>query len=75
VMTLVLESFAPLWFGWSRTRPYALLAAVSMHAMIGLMFGPVRYFAMLMATLLVASHFSERRIEQLTDWLAERTRS
>jgi hypothetical protein len=75
VMTLVLESFAPLWFGWSRTRPYALLAAVSMHAMIGLMFGPVRYFAMLMATLLVASHLSERRVEQLTDWLAERTRS
>jgi len=46
-----------------------------MHAMIGLMFGPVRYFAMLMATLLVASHLSERRLEQLTTWLAERTRS
>ena len=75
VMTLVLESFAPLWFGWSRTRPYALIAAVSMHAMIGLMFGPVRYFAMLMATLLIASHLSERRIEQLTTWLADLTRS
>jgi hypothetical protein len=73
VMTLVLESFAPLWFSWSRTRPYALVAAVSMHAMIGLMFGPVRYFAMLMATLLVASHLSERRLEQLTAWLATRT--
>jgi hypothetical protein len=75
VMTLVLESFAPIWFSWSRTRPYALVAAVSMHAMIGLMFGPVRYFAMLMATLLVASHVSERRLEQLTAWLATRTGS
>jgi hypothetical protein len=75
VMTLLLESFAPLWFSWSRTRPYALVAAVSMHAMIGLMFGPVRYFAMLMATLLVASHLSERRIEQLTTRLANLTRS
>ena len=73
VMTLLLESFAPLWFSWSRTRPYALIAAVSMHAMIGLMFGPVRYFAMLMATLLIASHLSERRLEQLTHRLAKLT--
>ncbi len=73
IMTLLLESFAPLWFSWSRTRPYALVAAVGMHAMIGLMFGPVRYFAMLMATLLIASHLSERRIEQLTDRLTNLT--
>ena len=38
-----------------------------------LMFGPVRYFAMLMATLLIASHLSERRIDQLTTSLAKRT--
>ena len=75
VMTLVLESFAPLWFSWRGTRPYALVAAVSMHAMIGLMFGPVRYFAMLMATLLIASHLSERRLDQLTTRLASLTRS
>jgi len=73
IMTLALETFAPLWFAWNRTRPYALLAAVSMHAMIGLMFGPVRYFAMLMATLLIASHLSERRIEQLTDRIEKLT--
>ena len=54
VFTLVLESAAPLWFSWSKSRPVAVLAAASMHAMIGLMFGPVRYFAMLMATLIVA---------------------
>ena len=67
--TLVLETFAPLWFAWNRTRPYALAAAVSMHAMIGLMFGPVRYFAMLMATLLIGSHLSEPMLERATNRL------
>ncbi len=75
VMTLTLETFAPLWFAWNRTRPYALLAAVGMHAMIGLMFGPVRYFAMLMATLLIASHLSEARLDALTARLAKLTRA
>ena len=64
-----------MWFSWSRTRPYALIAAVSMHAMIGLMFGPVKYFAMLMATLLVASHLSEPLMERLAARLAKLTRS
>jgi hypothetical protein len=40
IMTLTLESFAPLWFSWNKTRPYALLAAVGMHAMIGLACAP-----------------------------------
>lgn len=75
VLTLTLETFAPLWFSWQKTRPYALVAAVGMHAMIGLMFGPVRYFAMLMATLLIASHLSEARLDQLTTRLAKLTRS
>lgn len=75
VGTLVLETGAPLWFSWSRTRPYALLAAVGMHAMIGLMFGPVRYFAMLMATLLIASHLAEPRLESLAQRLAKLTRA
>jgi hypothetical protein len=73
--TLLLESFAPLWFSLRRTRPYALVAAVSMHAMIGLMFGPVRYFAMLMATLILASHLSEARLDALTTRLSKLTRS
>ena len=64
VLTLVLETFAPLWFSWHRSRPMAVLAAASMHTMIGLMFGPVRYFAMLMATLIVASHISAERLER-----------
>jgi hypothetical protein len=64
IFTLVLETFAPLWFAWHRARPVAVLAAASMHAMIGLMFGPVRYFAMLMATLIVASHLSSAGLER-----------
>jgi hypothetical protein len=52
---LALETLAPLWFGLRWTRPYALIAALSMHAMIGMMFWPVRWFALLMMTLLTAS--------------------
>ena len=54
--TLAFELGAPLWFGWRRTRPYALGYGVAMHAMIGLMFGPVLWFALLMIALLVASY-------------------
>lgn len=54
--TLVLEAGAPLWFLLPRTRTAALVAGLGMHAMIGLMFGPVRYFAMLMMTLLLAAY-------------------
>ena len=72
VFTLTLESFAPLWFGWKKTRPYAVVAAAGMHTMIGLMFGPVKYFAMLMATLIIASHVSEDRLERAERWLSAR---
>lgn len=54
--TLVFEVGAPLWFGWRRTRPYALAYGIAMHALIGLMFGPVIWFALLMIVLLVASY-------------------
>ena len=75
VSTLVLETFAPIWFSWRRSRPLAMLAAASMHAMIGLMFGPVRYFAMLMATLIVASHISSERLERAEAALRRRLES
>lgn len=55
IAVLAFEVGAPLWFGWRRSRPFALVFGVGMHAMIGLMFGPVRWFALLMASLLVAS--------------------
>jgi hypothetical protein len=54
-VTLLFEMFAPLWFLLKWTRPYAFLWAVSMHAMIGMMFGPVTWFSLLMMTLNVAS--------------------
>lgn len=55
-VTLVFEVGAPLWFALKRTRTPALIAGLTMHLMIGLMFGPVVWFALLMASLLVACY-------------------
>lgn len=54
--TLVFEVGAPLWFGLRWTRPFALAYGVAMHALIGLMFGPVLAFALMMIALLVGSY-------------------
>jgi vitamin K-dependent gamma-carboxylase len=62
-LTLAYEVLAPLWFGLKWTRPFALAYGVTMHAMIGLMFGPVIWFSLLMLCLLVACYVPER-------WLA-----
>jgi vitamin K-dependent gamma-carboxylase-like protein len=70
-MVLAFELLAPLWFGLSRTRTWALCFGLSMHAMIGLMFGPVRWFALLMMTLLVGGYLPEQFLAPL-DALAER---
>jgi hypothetical protein len=64
-VVLIFEAGAPLWFGWPRTRTAALVVGAGMHTMIGLMFGPVRYFAMLMTTLLVASYLPARYLDRL----------
>jgi uncharacterized membrane protein YphA (DoxX/SURF4 family) len=56
VTTLTFELGAPLWFGLRWTRRYALIYGVAMHFLIGIMFGPVKWFAMLMIVLLVASY-------------------
>jgi len=53
---LVFEAAAPVWFALPWTRPYAMVFGVGMHLMIGLMFGPVIWFSLLMMTLLVASY-------------------
>jgi uncharacterized membrane protein YphA (DoxX/SURF4 family) len=50
-MVFALEAGAPIWCAWPRMRPWGLLLAVGMHAMIGLMFWPVRWFSLLMITL------------------------
>jgi uncharacterized membrane protein YphA (DoxX/SURF4 family) len=57
---LAFECGAPLWFALRPTRPYAFAFGVGMHLMIGLMFGPVIWFSLLMISLLVASYAPER---------------
>jgi uncharacterized membrane protein YphA (DoxX/SURF4 family) len=70
-LVLAFEMLAPFWFGFSRTRTYALVFGLGMHAMIGLCFGPVLWFALLMMTLLVGGYLPERLLEPL-DRLADR---
>ena len=55
-ITLAYEIGSPLWFGLRWTRPYALAWGIAMHAMIGMMFGPVAWFGLLMMSLLVANY-------------------
>jgi hypothetical protein len=57
--TLVFEIGAPLWFALPWTRLPALVYGLAMHAMIGLMFGPVIWFSLLMMALLLAAHAPE----------------
>ncbi len=70
-LVLAFETLAPLWFGMPRTRPYAFVFGLGMHAMIGLCFGPVVWFALLMMTLLVAGYAPMRVLEPL-ERLADR---
>lgn len=59
-MTLCFEIGAPLWFALPRTRTAAVSFGVGMHVLIGLMFGPVIWFSLLMIVLLTAAHAPER---------------
>jgi hypothetical protein len=54
-LTLAYEVGAPLWFAMRRTRVPALVVGLGMHATIGLMFGPVVWFSLLMSVLLLSS--------------------
>ena len=54
-LTIAFELGAPLWFALRWARPFALAWGVAMHAMIGMMFGPLAGFSLLMMGLLVAS--------------------
>jgi hypothetical protein len=63
-LVLAFELGAPLWFAWSRTRTLALVFALGMHAMIGLCFWPVRWFALLMMSLLLGAYLPERWLER-----------
>jgi hypothetical protein len=70
-LVLIFEVLAPLWFALPRTREAALVFGLGMHAMIGLMFGPVLWFALLMMTLLAAGYVPDRLLAPL-DALADR---
>jgi hypothetical protein len=58
-LVLTFEVGAPLWFALPWTRRPALVVGLGMHAMIGLMFGPVVWFALLMGSTLVACYLPE----------------
>jgi uncharacterized membrane protein YphA (DoxX/SURF4 family) len=64
-LTLAFEAGAPLWFGVRRLRPFALAYGLGMHAMIGLMFGPVIWFSTLMMSLLIACYLPERWLSRV----------
>jgi uncharacterized membrane protein YphA (DoxX/SURF4 family) len=72
-MTLLFECFAVVWLVPRRLRPLGLLFGVSMHTLIGLMFGPVIWFSLLMISLLCGSYLPDRFVQRLSDRLAELT--
>jgi Vitamin K-dependent gamma-carboxylase len=65
-LVLTLETGAPLWLALPFTRRPAVALLLGMHAIIGLGFGPVIWFALLMASLLLACfaprHWLERAL-------------
>lgn len=73
IATLVFEAGAPLWFWWKRSRPWALYAGLGMHAFIGLSFGPVKWFAMLMMGLLLGTYLPARPLARVGAFLARVT--
>jgi hypothetical protein len=71
-ITLTFEAGAPLWFALSKTRPYALAWGLAMHALIGLMFGPVIWFSLLMSSLLVGCFVSHAWLERMLSFIEPR---
>jgi Vitamin K-dependent gamma-carboxylase len=78
-VVLALEGGAVLWFAWKRTRFVALATAVAMHALIGLMFWPVRWFGLLMIALwcgaFLPAEWLERALDRLSASARARSRS
>ena len=70
ITVLVFEIGAPLWFALPWTRTPALIYGLGMHLMIGLMFGPVIWFSLLMMTMLVASYTPIAWIDRAIAWIA-----
>jgi len=70
LVTLVYEAGAPIWFFAPATRPFALAYGLAMHLMIGLMFGPLIWFSLLMMSLLVACFAPATWLEHVTSRFA-----
>ncbi len=64
-ITLAFECLAPLWFAIKYTRGAALAWGLAMHLMIGLLFGPVVWFSILMMTLLTGCFVPDRWLGRL----------
>jgi uncharacterized membrane protein YphA (DoxX/SURF4 family) len=71
-VTLAFEVLAPIWYLLRRTRPFALVWALGMHLMIGLMFGPVIWFSLLMMTLNIGAFAPIGLLQRLFDRVAGR---
>jgi hypothetical protein len=66
-VVLAFELLAPLWFLMPWTRLPALYIGLGMHFFIGLMFGPVVWFALLMAVLLLGCFSPESWLTGILD--------
>jgi hypothetical protein len=64
-LVLAFETLAPLWFALRATRTAAWLVASGMHVMIGLMFGPVIWFAVLMIALGAGAYMPDALLARL----------
>lgn len=63
-IVFALELGAPVWFATRKTRGIALLLAVGMHTMIGLMFWPVRWFSLLMISMWLGAFLPEQWLDR-----------
>lgn len=73
-LTLFFEVGAPFWFAFRKTRVFGMVMGVGMHFMIGMMFGPVRYFAMLMSSLLLVAFLPDEVYDRVARRLRRRRR-
>jgi hypothetical protein len=74
-VVLAFETLAPVWYAIRVTRTAAWVMATGMHVMIGLMFGPVVWFALLMIALGAGAYMPDvmlARLETLATRLEDR---
>jgi hypothetical protein len=69
-MVLAFEALAPIWFSVRYTRTAALIFGLGMHLGIGLMFGPVVWFALLMMTVLIGCYLPDGLLARLDTFVS-----